>query len=67
MKEKPQRHLENQQDLREFVRRMLVGFIRLAVSSGHSFDSKFFEDELDSALLHSAKRSELRRAMGLAV
>lgn len=65
LKDKPGRYLENQQDLRDYVRRLLVGFLRLAVSSGHSFDSAFFEDSLDSALLHSTRRSELRVAMGL--
>ena len=65
LKEKPGWHLGNQQDLRKFVRRLLVGFIRLAVSSGHSFDNEFFDQKLDSALLHSTRRSELRVAMGL--
>ncbi len=65
LKDKPRSYLENQEDLRDFVRRLLVGFLRLAVSSGHSFDNTFFEDRLDSALLHSTRRSELRLAMGL--
>jgi Apea-like HEPN len=65
LQEKHRRRLENQQDLRDFVRQLLVGFIRLAVSSDHTFDNEFFEQKLDSALLHSARRSELRLAMGL--
>lgn len=64
LKAKPQWHLENQQHLRDFVRRLLVGFIRLAVTDGHSFDEKFFQDTLDSVLLHGIRRSELRAAMG---
>lgn len=64
LKAKPQWHLENQQHLRDFVRRLLVGFIRLAVKDGHPFDEKFFQDTLDSVLLHGIRRSELRVAMG---
>jgi hypothetical protein len=64
LKDKPRWHLENQQDLRDFVRRLLVGFIRLAVTDGHPFDETFFRDTLDSALLHGTRRSELRAAMG---
>lgn len=65
LKDKPRRHLENQRDLRHFVRRLLVGFLRLTSSSRHSLDKTFFRDMLDSALLHSAWRAELRVAMGL--
>jgi hypothetical protein len=65
LKDKPRSYLENQQDLRDYVRRLLVGFLRLAVSGGHPFDSAFFKDGLDSALLHSTRRFELRLAMGL--
>ena len=64
LREKHRQHLENQQDLRDVVRRLLVGFIRLTLSSEHSFNNEFFEQRLDSALLHSTKRSELRVAMG---
>jgi hypothetical protein len=65
LKDKPRSYLENQQDLRDYVRRLLVGFLRLAVSGSHPFDSAFFKDDLDSALLHSTRRFELRLAMGL--
>lgn len=58
-------HLQDQQALRDMVRRLLVGFIRLTISSGHSFDKTFFKERLDSALLHDARRSGLRAAMGL--
>ena len=65
LKDKPRRHLENQEDLRDFVRRLLIGFLRLTVSSEHEFDRTFFEKRLDSTLLHGTRRSELRVAMGL--
>ena len=65
LRDKPRWHLWNQQDLRDLVRRLLVGFIYLTGSSGHSFGRKFFEERLDSTLLHSTRRSELRVAMGL--
>ncbi len=65
LRNKPRWYLEKQEDLRDFVRRLLVGFLRLTVTSGHCFDNAFFEERLDSALLHDMRRSELRVAMGL--
>jgi hypothetical protein len=67
LRDRPRWHLENQQDLRDFVRRLLVGFLRLTVSSRHQFDTPFSEGRIDSTLLHSTRRSELRSAMGLEV
>jgi hypothetical protein len=67
LRDRPRWHLENQQDLRDFVRRLLVGFLRLTMSSGHRFDTSFSEGRIDSTLLHSTRRSELRIAMGLEV
>src|SRR5215207_1129083 len=54
--------LENQQPLREWLRRLLAGFLRLTLSSEDSLRQTF--KKLDSALLHSTQRSELRIAMG---
>ena len=65
LKDRPRWHLENQQDLRDFVRRLLVGFLNLSLASESSFDSDFFDGKLDSALIHAQRRSELRVAMGL--
>jgi len=64
LRDRPRRHLENQQDLRDFVRRLLVAFLNLRLASKHPFDRDFFEKRLDSALLHNETRSELRVAMG---
>jgi len=65
LKGKHRRLLEDQQALRDMVRRLLIGFIHLTVSSGHSFGKTFFRERLDAALLHSTRRSELRVAMAL--
>jgi hypothetical protein len=65
LKRTPRWHLENQQDLRDFVRRLLVGFLHLSLALEHQFNSDFFENRLDSTLLHNEKRSELRAAMAL--
>jgi hypothetical protein len=62
---KQRRHLQDQQALRDMVRRLLVGFSRLTVSSEHTFDKPFFESNLDISLLDHTRRSELRAAMGL--
>jgi hypothetical protein len=60
-KDRHRRLLKNQQDLRDFVRRLLVSYIRLTLSPEYSYD----HDSLDSTLLHSTRRSELRVVMGL--
>jgi hypothetical protein len=59
------RNLVNQQPLRDFLRRMLAGFIRLTVTSGHPFDKQFFDKHLDISLLDDTTRSQLRVATGL--
>ena len=65
LKDRPRWHLENQQDLREYLRRLLVSFVNLSLTSEHSFNRDFFEENrLDSTLLHDERRSELRVAMG---
>lgn len=65
LRNKHRQHLEDQQALRDMVRRLLVGFIRLTISSGHSFGKTFFKQRLDSSLLHGRRRAELLVAMGL--
>jgi hypothetical protein len=57
--------LEDKRDLRYWLRQLLVGFLRLITSSGHSFDRAFFDRRLDIALLDETSRSELRVKMGL--
>jgi hypothetical protein len=67
LRDKPRWHLENQQNLRDIVRRLLVGFINLTLASDHSYNRDFFDGEVDSALMHAKSRSKLRAAMGLEV
>jgi hypothetical protein len=62
---KHRRHLADQEALREMVRRLLVGFLRLTISTEHVFDKSFFKEKLDSALLHNESRTDLRVVMGL--
>jgi len=57
--------LEDTRDLRQWLRQLLVGFLRLTTSSGHSFDTSFFDRSIDIALVDDTRRSELRVAMGL--
>jgi hypothetical protein len=57
--------MQNEKTLLDLLRRLLVGFLRLTMSSGHLYTKTFFLKNLDSALLHSERRSELRMAMGL--
>jgi Apea-like HEPN len=56
--------LEDVEPLREFVRRLLRGFIRLAISSDHAYDKRFFQERLDASLQEEMARSGLRRALG---
>ena len=65
LREKHRRHLADQQALREIVRRLLVGILRLTISTEHAFDKKFFKEKLDSALLHNESRTDIRMVMGL--
>lgn len=65
LKAKYRQLLEDQRDLRDMVRRLLVGFLHLTASSGHPYGKKYFSERLGSALLHDTRRSELRVAMGL--
>jgi hypothetical protein len=57
--------LANQRTVRDLLRRLLTGFIRLTVTSGHPFNKTFFNEKLDISLLDNTRRLELRVAMGL--
>jgi hypothetical protein len=65
LREKHRQHLADQHALRDMLRRLLVGILRLTISTEHAFDKTFFKEKLDSALLHNESRSDLRVAMGL--
>jgi hypothetical protein len=54
------------EQLREIVRRILRGMIRLATSDPIPFSRRFFAEELDAALLQENDRQAIRAAMGLA-
>ena len=58
-------HLENYPALRDYVRRLLVAYMRLATTSGHGYDPKTLRKSLDSVLQDAQQRSALRVAMGL--
>lgn len=58
-------HLENYPALRDYVRRLLVAYMRLATTSGHGYDPKPLRASLDSVLQDAQQRSALRAAMGL--
>lgn len=57
--------LQNQQPVRNVVRQLLSGFIRLTTTPGHPFNRQFFKDNLDISLVDDITRSKLRVAMGL--
>jgi Apea-like HEPN len=59
-------YLDRIDEARDHVRRLLRGFVHLAVSEGHGFDRKYFEKPLDGDLLQEDRRAKLREAMGLA-
>ena len=59
LKGKQSRTLEGVDDARDYVRRLLVGFIRLAVAPSPSYDRKFFEQDLDAALQDEKLRRRL--------
>jgi hypothetical protein len=67
LRDKPREDLENQQALRDFVRRLLVCFVNLRLASENQFDRTVFDNDtrLDGTLLHNERRRALRKAMGL--
>ncbi len=58
-------HLENYPTLRNYVRRLLLAYMRLATTSGHGYNPKSLRRRLDSVLQDAQQRSALRAAMGL--
>lgn len=57
--------IDDRARLMEFLRRLLVGLLRLAISSSELNSQTKFKDELDHVLLHSKNREALQREMGL--
>lgn len=58
--------LEDVDAARGLVRRLLLAFIRLAVSPSDTYDRKFFEQRLDATLQDDRARRLLMQALGLA-
>ena len=52
-------------DARELVRRLLVAFVRLAVSSSPTYTKKFFEERLDAVLHDEEARRRMLRDLGI--
>ena len=65
LKQKHQERLEAVDNLRDLVRRVLVGVVVLATSDGAEYDKQFFQARLDAALVTPAERDALRAAMRL--
>jgi hypothetical protein len=63
LKEKHLQVLRDLSPLMQTLRRLLVGFLRLADGNSRFNLRKLLAEEIDSILLHSAEREELRRAM----
>ena len=57
--------IQNDEPLRNTVRRLLVAFLHLVESEKHQPTPRFYK-QLDATLQHSRRRAELRKAMGLA-
>jgi hypothetical protein len=60
-----QARLESVDELREIVRRLLRGFIRLALTAPQEYGRRFFERNLEASLLESREREQLRSTLGL--
>jgi 5-carboxymethyl-2-hydroxymuconate isomerase len=56
--------IQNNGPLRNFVQRLLLGFLRLTASGMREADIKLWE-ELEEVILNSSRRENLRRRMGL--
>jgi hypothetical protein len=64
VKKKHRPIIQDSSPLMDIVRRLLVGFLRLATGSSRFNKRKKFSEEIDAILLHSGDREELRQAMG---
>jgi Apea-like HEPN len=65
LKLKHQSLLADPEPLRQIVRRLLRGFIELAMRNDSPYGKQFFAEELESTLLSESKRALLQSAMGL--
>lgn len=65
LSKKHQARLQSVDELRDIVRRLLRGFIRLALTARQEYGRKFFERNLEATLLQSREREQLRRTLGL--
>jgi hypothetical protein len=66
MKAKQLHTLERVDDARDFVRRLLLAFVRLTASPSARYNRAFFNERLDAALQDDRARRLLLRALGLA-
>lgn len=57
--------LQDEKTLRHIVRRLIIAFLHLAESNKYPLTGQFYQ-QLDGVLQHSERRTELRKAMGLA-
>jgi len=64
---KPKHHqcLQRVDDLRSLVRRLLRAFVALAATTPASYTKKFFNEQLDTALIDATEREKLRAALKL--
>ena len=60
-----QANVQAEPELRDILRRLLLGFLRLTDSANTRPTRKFVEEQLDEVLLDTKRRSALRGAMGL--
>jgi hypothetical protein len=66
LREKHHRLLADVEPLRHLVRELLRGFIHMALTPGHPYSKRFFDERLDAALLDRAERDRLRSTLGMA-
>ena len=52
-------------DLRDLVRRLLRSFVLFTADDGRQVEKRFFNEELDAALVDAGRREELRKLLGL--
>jgi hypothetical protein len=65
LKTKQQEHLLKVDELRDLVRRLLVAFVAFAADDKRVASKGLFHSELDSILVDSRKREELRQLLAL--
>lgn len=65
LKQKHHNCLQQVDDLRSFVRRLLRAFVALAANPPEIYNKAFFNERLDTALIDATEREALRTALGL--